>query len=173
MSLILNAVRKPKSLETSSPQAYSCRGSPRVTPLRVLSFPSGRTLSSGPGLTLWGIAQTSARSHPQQRPQIMWNFPYCFLCRTHSWTHLPSGLRRMWAERFPCAGARGLSIPRWTSPESPPCPKTLRWPFPGQRGAVSAEGLAENGGMASLASCGSSCWMQNTAALVRLYPTLR
>ena len=76
MRLILSGLWKTKSLETSSPQAYSCRGSPRVTPSRVLSFPSGRTPSSGPGLTLWGIAQASARSQPRQISQITWNLPY-------------------------------------------------------------------------------------------------
>lgn len=76
MRLILSALGKTKSLETRSPQAYSCSGSPRVTPLRVLSFPMGRTLSSGPGLGLWRIAQTSARSQPQQISQMTWNLPY-------------------------------------------------------------------------------------------------
>lgn len=76
MRLILSAFWKTKSLETSSPRAYSCRGSPRVTPSRVLSFPSDRPPSSGPGLPLRGIAQTSARSQPRQISQMMWNFPY-------------------------------------------------------------------------------------------------
>lgn len=66
--------------------------------------------------------------------------------RTHSGTHPPSVLRKTWAQWFHRAGRAaalcGVSISDRASPQSPLCPKALRWPFPGQCGAVSDEGLA-------------------------------